>query len=232
MSPRKGFTVKIIDSVRSIARSIMREFLGRTRKKLPQINKRAHDRIAELIRVALYRSVTVSSLLDGNEGGPIDLLEGGGSLRDDFGLTRETAATAVTNIVEAVSDKIEIDVGESQGGSAGRVYLNFLPAGLSPILSVTGASYTTEKGDDINWLAWLLLKGSQIIISDFALFENAEGQTRSGGSHIMIPLKNKKPFRVNPLHAGNDKVNFITRALEPIREDLTRIVLDEISRAV
>ena len=49
---------------------------------------------------------------------------------------------------------------------------------------MAGGSFPA-RGGNVDWLEWLLTRGTQVVIGDFWLFEHARGFTRSGGSSIM-----------------------------------------------
>jgi hypothetical protein len=87
------------------------------------------------------------------------------------------------------------------------------------ILRLPEASFTTEKGEKLDWLEWLLLEGNNVIIADYR-FKALGGKGRTGGG---LMLKGGT-WRVPPESAGTANDNFITRAIAQIEEPLTQVV--------
>ena len=71
-----------------------------------------------------------------------------------------------------------------------------------------------------------------MVIADYALFDGAKGRTRSGGSSVMIPVVNNAPFRVDPEHAGTIADNFISRALDPAKDEIGKLIINEMQRSI
>jgi hypothetical protein len=85
----------------------------------------------------------------------------------------------------------------------------------------------------VDWLEWLLTRGTQVVIGDFWLFEHARGSTRSGGSSIMRRIENipREPFRVDPNFSGTIDDNFITRAIQSQSDELLRVLGSAVNRS-
>lgn len=149
-----------------------------------------------------------------------------GKLRDDFGIFGNMVDIAIDNIIKILADNIDTQPKKSNKKKGVSISANLMPSDISVLTSVGGGSYQTESGD-INWMDWLLTRGSQVIIKDFWLFEHAKGTTRSGGKEVMVKIsKNKRdPFRVDPQHAGTRTNNFITRALDTVRDDIASVII-------
>lgn len=188
---------------------------------LPSVANNIKPRISSIISNAFYASSTTQSLLSGK-------------LKDDFGLFGNVASLAIDNIIKHISENITVNI---QGSKKSGAILNLsiiIPTGdMQSIINVPGASYPS-KGGQVNWLEWLLTKGTQVVIGDFWLFSNAKGFTRSGGNSIMVEIKTvpRDPFRVDPAYAGTLEDNFITRALEPVADEMLQVTLDAVMRSL
>lgn len=185
---------------------------------LPNISKQIEPKVAILINSAIFSSPTTQSLL-------------AGKLKDDFGLFGNVASTALQNVINYISQNIEVKL-ETAKGSILTLSI-IVPSGdISSILDLPGASYPSKSGE-ITWLEWLLTRGTEVIIGDFWVFPHAKGFTRSGGRSIMLRLVNQgEPFRVDPGYAGTAEDNFIIRAIEPIGEDILKLAYDAVVRSL
>lgn len=200
---------------------VRKDLIRRVFGKTTVISNNLRPILSGIIHTQLSTSPTVVSLI-------------GGKLRDDFGLRSSEAIIAVDSIVQALSDNFEIKISRGSNQYIARLSIDLLPSGLSLSGFVTGDSYQANGGS-VDWLEWLLTRGTQVIIGDYFLFENAAGNTRSGGRSIMVPIRNKlsgEPFRVDPAHAGTEASNFITRSLEPIYPAIVNMVLEEVVRVI
>ena len=173
-------SIRLTSKPSDISKAIVDEFLVQFNKKSNQINSNLSAQMAVIVGSTLNASPTVRSLL-------------GGTLKDDFGLRSGEAGAAITNIIAFLSKNVTAQALGIRNGV--QINLNFLPGGFDDILSVPGGSYKS-KGGEVSWLEWLLTKGTQVVIADYALFDGAEGKTRSGGPKVMIPQVNKPAFRV------------------------------------
>lgn len=219
----RGYLTITDDSVLGIIAS--KDFKEKISAQASKITQSVNVEISDIISRVLFGSATVNDLLNGK-------------LKDDFGLTGNLVTTAIQNIINHISQNIEIKLEQGFGNTAVVVKVNILPGDLGKITSVPGGSYVSYGiygGGNVDWLEWLLTRGTQVVIGKFWLFPHATGRTRSGGSSIMKPIKGKKardPFRVDPNHAGTSQDNFITRALEPVFYDILNLVAAATVRSV
>ena len=209
-------SIRLTSKPSDISKAIVDEFLVQFNKKSNQINSNLSAQMAIIVGSTLNASPTVRSLL-------------GGTLKDDFGLQAGEAGSAITNIIAFLSKNVTAQALGIKDGV--QINLNFLPGGFDDILSVPGGSYKS-RGGEVNWLEWLLTKGTQVVIADYALFDGAKGKTRSGGSKVMIPQVNKPAFRVDPQHAGTIADNFISRALDPAKDEIGNLIINEMQRSI
>jgi hypothetical protein len=137
-----------------------------------------------------------------------------GSLSSIFGINEGEADSIVNQIVQAISESINLNVGKSNQFSKTLIELNFQPKDFNNLLSISGAK-TLIEGGSIPWLEWLLTKGDAIIISGY-YYKPLFNKGRSGGG-LMIP---GGVFRVPPEFSGTVENNFITRTFEGKQEEI------------
>lgn len=198
-----------------------KETFKRALSNLNRITSNAKPKIATIISNSLNNSSTVQSLLSGK-------------LRDDFGLFGNVVDVTIAGIVKHISENIKLQIDKSnKAGSILTISVELLPGDFSRLVSIPGGSIPS-RGGPVDWLEWLLTKGTQVVVADYWLYPNAKGFTRSGGSSIMKKIESttRDPFRVDPNYAGTADDNFITRAIEPYHDDILNIVASELSRSI
>lgn len=190
-------------------------------KALPKIQSSIKPEISEIVLRSLNESQTVQSLLSGK-------------LKDDFGLFGNVVATTVGNIVSVISNGLQVKLEKSsQAGSIVSVKLDILPySDFDKIISVAGGS-VPSRGGNVDWLEWLLTRGTQVVIGDYWIFPHAKGFTRSGGTSIMRKIESapRDPFRVDPNFSGTLEDNFITRAIQSKSKDFMNVLGNAIDRS-
>lgn len=198
-----------------------KETLKKVMSNINKITNNSKSKISSIILSALNNSSTVQSLLSGK-------------LRDDFGLFGNVVDVTISNIVKHISENIKLQVNQSTtAGSILVISVELLPGDFNKIVSLPGGSIPS-RGGPVDWLEWLLTKGTQVVIADYWIYTNAKGFTRSGGSSIMRKIEStpRDPFRVDPNYAGTPDDNFITRSLEPFHKDIISVIANEVSRSV
>lgn len=213
-------SVKITDD-RIFYEAASREIYKVVQSKSDLIKSRSKPEISKLILQSLNDSETTRSLL-------------AGKLRDDFGLFGNVVLVTLDNIVKHISENIDLTISKSKkSGVMLVIAVDILPGDFYKILSVPGASYNS-RGGPVDWLEWLVTKGTQVVIGDYWLFPYAKGFTRSGGSSIMKKIEStpREPFRVDPNYAGTADDNFITRAIEMKADDILNAIALEIDRNI
>jgi hypothetical protein len=100
--------------------------------------------------------------------------------------------------------------------------------------------FTNSRGGKtlrtVPWLAWLLLGGSAPLVQNFHIVFGNFSTSRLPGQHLSrtgkaIMAFQKGSFWRMPIeHAGTSQDNFVTRALDGIETEVTKIVEDELNR--
>lgn len=190
------------------------------RSKLPVIEEAAKKEASSIILASLNKSETVQSLLSG-------------SLRDDFGLFGNIVQTTVNNIVQYIASNVKVSIQQSKRNrSEYTISVQLLKMGdIQRIIGVPAGSFAS-RGGNVDWLEWLMTKGSQVVLGDYFIYPYAKGKTRSGGTSIMqkITSGGAKPFRVDPKYAGTENDNFIRRAVLDVEDEIINAIAGEIQR--
>ena len=140
----------------------------------------------------------------------------------------ETIVNTIINSIQVGYTPLKTTGNRITGGIS--VYI--LVADFSDILGLDVATITTEKGQKLPWLQWLLTQGGRIIIDDYSV-KMKPGRGRSGQA---IMVQNGNSWNVPRAHAGTIEDNWLTRALlDPNNgylATLRNIVYNEISRSI
>lgn len=218
--------VRFLDSLKSLTAKI----IFASSKAVDQMIVRNTEQIEvmakDLIFTAFEMSPTFSSLLSGK-------------LKVDFGLTDELAFNAKNEIISHIvynikvqynlKSKKNINVGEGIFGSFS-LLLTPDPNFYEKIKSgsyISNGAYVRKYGLDgkIDWLEWLLTRGTEIVIADF---EVKYGNFKNSRSQLAL-MQEGGAFRVDPEFAGTLEDNFITRTIESvipqIRQNISKMVL-------
>lgn len=205
------FDIVLIDSPDEIAKKILRamaeEFNTRMNNKLPNIK----ERIRNLTIYMIKQSDTYQSLIDGE-------------LAAHFGLPSANRQIMVDTIIDKIGDSIKIEVKQvKQFGKSfrGQSTINVLVKDFSDILSMAEAFVSTEKGQILPWLEWLLIKGDTIIISEYDV-RLIDGKGRSGAG--MMIKNSSGAWRVPPKYSGTIRDNWLTRTLTVYRDKYLKAI--------
>jgi len=165
----------------------------------------------------------------------IDELQNG-VLALDFGLSPTVAAAAVSEMIEGMNQAVSVKITRGRNGFAGiRIIVN--PVGA--IENIPAGSYDSN-GHAIEWMNWLLNKGSEVVVNGFESifsFNDASdstsvsnaGESRSGLG-FMVPTGGN--FRVDPKFAGTSGDNFLTKIVVRSQLDIENIIRQEINKVL
>jgi hypothetical protein len=135
------------------------------------------------------------------------------SLAGYFGIPSERSSIVemiVSSVTESLLFKfVKYKDSLSRGGF--EVYIQ--PDNFLNLLSLP-QGHTVYSGGDLHWLDWLLLRGDEIIISNYH-YNPAKGFGRSSLGNMV----GGDVFRVPPQYSGTSSDNFVTRALIGDQQD-------------
>jgi len=201
MSKDLRFSLELIDSTPTIAKKILKaiaeEFNNRMLNRMPNIEYQIHNLTIQHIKA----TDTYDSLVNGE-------------LAAHFGLPSASRQGMVDSIVDRVANSIRIDfkpIRQFGKGFRGETTINILVRDFSDVLNLTDAFVSTEKGQLLPWLNWLLIQGDRLIISEYDI-NLVPGK---GRSNMAVMIKdNAAAWRVPPQYAGTVANNWLTRAFK------------------
>lgn len=127
-------------------------------------------------------------------------------------------------VINAIVDNLKIGLnkrGTNQYIGSISIYVELNEAVYSYITNIREANITTEKGENIPWLKWVIIDGDTIIIKNYDVMQNI-GLGRSGGG-IMVKSSNVS-YRIPTEYSGTLEDNWITRAIEDAETSLNKII--------
>lgn len=214
------FFIEVLDSDKKISNNILKgiaeDFNTTISKQVSEIRNDISVKIIEF----LQNTNTYDSLVNGE-------------LAQHFGLPIGDRRSRVDSILQMIGDNIEIEVkpikviGERfvNGITIGILIKNFVD-----ILNMSEAIVTTEKGQELPWAEWLLIRGNAVIISEHQIRFLA-GRGRGGGA-IMVKNKSRaKSWRVPIEYSGTVGSNWLTRAFTENSDGFLSIIQNILQRA-
>ena len=207
--------IKILESAKQLQVKILFELKKVVSKIFKTKGAKLEAQAKIIIEGHLMSSNTINSLL-------------GGKLQKDFGLDNVTADRAVLDIINSVVNSINLTFDSKSRNSVGSVIINLLPADISNIAGLSSGSYINDgsNGGNIDWLLWLLTKGTQVVIGEYSVEYGLFPSSRSGGARMI----EGGDFRVDPEHAGTIDDNFITRAVQEASPQIIEIIKKELQK--
>lgn len=79
----------------------------------------------------------------------------------------------------------------------------------------------TEKGQQLEWMKWLLTLGDAVIVRDYEVRAGFPDKSRTGDK-IMVKGSG---WRVPPQHSGTEGNNFITRAIDEALPEIEKQII-------
>jgi len=213
--------VKFNETEITLRRKIIDEFTK-------QFNSRAMSRIHTLRNsIALLFSETVCS-------SATVLSLSSGYLKGHFGLI--SGETKITQLKEALYNSVKVDfqpLKSNINNISGGLTITALQDGYPELTENSDFYYLSgEKQYKIEWLKWLLLEGSNVIISDYSIrFKGSSNKAIFNDSRSGFAIMVKGgTWRVPTTYSGTESNNFITRSLNSsFYSKLTKIIKNELS---
>lgn len=211
--------IKLIDNQNTISKKFIDHLYPKVVNVLGFAAPQIKTRIKLIVDTAIENSDTYQSLI-------------GGTLRSDFGFTDGTpfadaVRTTVVNGIEVRVNKLRKSALSIKGG----IYVGLVPASYTDFLSHPLSSYAS-KGGQVDWLEWLLLAGTQIVVVDhhivYSSAKSVVNFSRSGEA-LMYP---GGTYSVPSIYAGTKDDNWITRVIFSLQPDIEDIIQEEIIKAI
>jgi hypothetical protein len=94
----------------------------------------------------------------------------------------------------------------------GHLEVCLVPQNYKDLLNLSSSIIQTEKGEQLNWVRWMLTAGDRILISDHTVVVRMSRDNMGRSGHaVMILSPNARVARIPPPYAGTEDDNFITR---------------------
>jgi hypothetical protein len=201
-------SIKIKENTQELTRLILNALRDDITKFLSGVANNGQSKIQDLIRHTL---LNCPEMIDAKNG----------DLRSELGL--ENAEQKIDGIINVWVNNIVVTPKQtiiSGNGLNAGFTLGIIRSDFSDVLSQAEAVQITEKGQDLPWLRWLLLDGTGIIIDDYDL--KIKPDTSRTGKYIMVP--SSRYWGVPYQYAGTIDNNFVTRALDGIKDQIDEII--------
>jgi hypothetical protein len=203
-----SFNMNLVSTNASIAKDMLRALLPDIQKYFNKVYNEMKKNIPQILINHIKMQPEYSSLLNGK-------------LMGEFGLTDpDSRLSNILSTIEsgAIIQTKPISISGSQ--IKGSIKLQMVQKDFSDLLSLGDASFTTEKGSNLQWLSWLLKEGDSIIIADYTFALGSFPSSRTGMG-IMRQFGGSS-WRVPPEFAGNISNNWITRAIDSASNEIEK----------
>lgn len=208
MSSKLSFDLKLTESNSTISRNILQALLPDLNKYFDKISSNIRKNISSILINHIKSQPEYDSLLSGK-------------LMAEFGIP--DAASRLSGILSTIENGSVVKTKPLRiSGSQinGSVKLEMIQKDFADLLSLGEASFTTEKGSNLEWLRWLLIEGDTTIIADYTFVLGPSPSSRTGMG-IMRQFGGSS-WRVPPEFAGSVNNNWITRAINSASADIEK----------
>jgi hypothetical protein len=162
-----------------------------------------------------------------------DMVAHGGQLRAELGVVDSEAAMnrlvrdwLASTTVRVARPRL---LGKQFLGSI--VTIQSIQADYQDVLSKAYASYTTERGEVIPWLEWLLTRGSDTLIMNHMVWNPLEPTIASRtGTNTIMKKSRGRGWGVPAEYAGVAEDNFATRAVAESMREIQDLIQKESTR--
>mgnify|MGYP000911031617 CR=1 FL=1 len=180
-------------------------------KKIDKVAGDIHTKISDLIKGAILASNELNSLINGK-------------LRADFGLDDEIVAKLPSILIDLFEVYYQDNETTDQKDIFGIKFIVRARDEDDPYVqsAFARAHYTSERSKEvIQWLRWLMFFGGEIINETYKV-KLVDGLGRSGMA-IMIKGSNFA-FKVDGEFSGTETSNFVTRAIDTVKDEIISIL--------
>lgn len=205
-----GISVTILESEDQITFSILKALLPQVNDLLNSAFYKVKQDIVVLVQNAITSSPEYGSLMSG-------------TLRLEFGIP-----DSGSRLEEILSFWKFIDVEYSKARISGKkisgsFVISMIRSDYSDVLSSSAAVLLTEKGQQLNWLEWLLLFGDKTIIKEYNIQFGANPKSRTGGAIMRATSSGK--WAVPSQFSGTASSNWITRAIDSVGDQVNDLLI-------
>jgi hypothetical protein len=201
--------------------NIFREIQDRIKRRSANIIDRIRSRVRDTVRFKIENSQEYLAVTNG-------------ILRGELGIPDVGSIMRITDIWV---NNIEVTFTQT-ANSFGMFKIGIIQSDYSDVLSSPDASFDYVSGYNnpygvlrsgtIEWLKWLLLEGTNVLVTSYDFVPSGKGRTGMG---TMVYSK-AGSWTVPPEYAGIASDNFVLRALYDIDETFNVVIRQEITRGL
>lgn len=206
--------MEIVESNIILEKKIVEALSRLANKALVNVQPKILNNVRASIREAIEASPEYDSILNGE-------------LRQHFGLI--APGNVLDNIIEALVNDVEVTqkLGTGSNVVGGLTYTVAKP-GFASALNASGASYIS-KGNQVNWLQWLLEKGTEPAVREYHIFISEKFEERSRAGYALMIEGGE--WNVPAQYSGTPTDNWFTRALSGLDKYILKITEREMKNA-
>jgi len=203
------FTTKLLESDSEIASLILKSILGDAKNYFRKLGPKLQPEIQRIVKTAITNSLEYQSIVSGK-------------LRQHFGLP--DGSSRLSQIM-ALWERIQVEtkspkIKGSQIGAS--IEIVMIKADYSDVLNLPASVLVTEKGEQLEWLNWLLLAGDKTIIRDYEIVIGPSKYSRTGDAIMKKKVSGK--WKVPSEFSGTSRSNWITRVLDSVSSEIDNAI--------
>lgn len=213
-------SLKLVNSQQDIKNQILSALADELQRPFRIAIPGIKAKIREMIAIKLQSSPEFKSLMGGQLQGELgvpDAYSKFSSLLDIW-----------LNTINITHSPIKVIGNRIHGG----ITITAIDASFDDVLSLETAKYTTEKGQVIPWLSWLIEAGHQFLVRDYSVVFSAQNLSNSRTGLAVMTVTPATSWRVPKEFAGTIENNFVTRALHDIETQVLDIIEKEIESKI
>jgi hypothetical protein len=186
-----------LDNQKEISKKILEALLPLAQEYFERVTDNLSNNIADIIISYIKNEPEYESLLNGTLKYEFGIPDAGPRIEFILSHIKSSGVTKIQNPI-------------IRGNRIVASYqVQLIKSDFENLLAVGSSSFTTEKGQQLDWLRWLLIEGDTIIITGYEFEFGPNIGSRTG----MGIMKMGNSWRVPPEFAGNVNNNWITRGI-------------------
>lgn len=201
-------SVEVLDTEQQIQNGILSALLRDADKIMKKAVKDLKKTVPKIIEAAIITQPEYMSLA-------------GGRLKDEFGIPdAPNKIDTLLNFWKDIDVKYKPPIIRSSQ-IVSSITVEAIRADYSDVLGSPAAIQRTKKGQNLEWLDWLLIQGDKIIIKEY---EISSGEGRAGKFVMKKTVTGK--WGVPSNFAGTPNNNWITRAIQSSSSIIDRTLVE------
>lgn len=197
-----SISIRLLDSTKQIEKNINIAIANHVNGIIAREQNKILNQVKSLIPSWIESQPEILSLRSSS---PI-------SLAGQFGIPGDSNGI-VSSIVDSIVGATSVKFVRYSVNLKGGLELQFQPTTFGNLLGMADG-HVVYSGGDLHWLDWLLLRGDNVIVTNYQ-YNPSNGLGRSGLGNMI----GGGSFRVAPEFSGTKDDNFITRAfMNPVVE--------------